>query len=468
MKRLISLSLVLVLLIGCTQKVISPTSEIQQTTVPQITIVPTVEPVTPAPSPAQTPQPVLPTLVPKSTVEALFPEELFSQDGEPVGSEVASLLAAEGLSKDQYYDRFYEVVHFIDTMDADLQRMADQGRTLTEDRKDRTVLALSSLMSEETLDALQTVYAQCAGEGRELPVKEYTAALSALIDHLGKMEPRTDPYFALDAANDYRTVLDRYMGEPVSPQTVFNAMEALMETEAYALGAALMMDPEAVRKKEPISYGNYAEDIAFLIRVTQELCPLPDGSDLPVPPETEAARDMDLLELGFRLYPGMAYLNAYASHGSEEQQARWANASDGYLAGLAVHCSYAVTPYLADSFGRDYVQYRWYEDMLYVTMTGMSSLLIHYYGYSSTDLAEYLKAWGAQEYTGYLYEKAMNDPFEGLVASYGYYRYLDICEACMDAGCPSETQFLRDYLAAGPAPFQELKGYMVGLYKNQG
>ena len=62
----------------------------------------------------------------------------------------------------------------------------------------------------------------------------------------------------------------------------------------------------------------------------------------------------------------------------------------------------------------------------------------------------------------------MSDPFEGVTASFGYYRYLDICQAALDAGCPSEEQFLRDYLAAGPAPFAALKEYMVSLYQNQG
>ena len=62
----------------------------------------------------------------------------------------------------------------------------------------------------------------------------------------------------------------------------------------------------------------------------------------------------------------------------------------------------------------------------------------------------------------------MFDPFDSLVAVYGYYAYLDICQAALDAGCESEARFLADYLAAGPAPYGPLKEYMVGLYENAG
>ena len=283
------------------------------------------------------------------------------------------------------------------------------------------------------------------------------------------MEERAEPFFSLDkdAARDFRTILERYMGEPIVPRTVFNALEELAQTEAYAIATALQADPEAARKKEPISFGSFAQNISFLCKVTEALCPLPDGSALPTLHETEAAGTMDLMKLAFYQYPGMAYLKLYASRTSEEQQARWTNAPDGYLAGLAVHCSYAVVPFL-DDFGLDYVQYKWYEDMLEVTLTGISALLIHYYGYSEKDLADYLKSWGAESFTDYLYEMAMSDPFESLVASYGYWQYLEICQAALDAGCENERRFLQDYLAAGPAPFEALKEYMVGLYQNQG
>ncbi len=470
MKRLISILMILSLLFGCAQRVISPSSQTEGTAATQVvaatpTDAPSPEPFTPAPT--ETPRPALPTYGPKGKAAALFPEELLSHDGEPIGSKITFLLTAQDLSKDQFYDCFMDLIHLTDELDADLLRLADKGRTLAEDRRDRTVDILRSYMNDETLDALQAAYAHCSGEGKALSPGDYTAALSRLVKDVERTEVRTVPYFGLDGANDYRTVLERYMGEPVSQQDAYNALEALMQTEAYALAAALTVDPEAARKKEPISLGSYDQNMAFLIKVTQELCPLPDKGDLPIPPRTETTGKMDLLELAFRLYPGMAYLEVYVDQGPETHQARWANAPDGYLAGLAIHGSHAVIPYLKD-FSLDYVQYRWYEDMLYATMTGMCALLIHYYGYSASDLAEYLKGWGAESFTGILYEKAMNDPFEALASSYGYYRYLDICQAAMDAGCDSEAQFLRDYLAAGPAPFDALKEYMISLYQNEG
>ena len=188
---------------------------------------------------------------------------------------------------------------------------------------------------------------------------------------------------------------------------------------------------------------------------------------LPVTYVAEQEKEMDLLQLAFRYYPGMTFLKAYGAQAPEEQQARWASAPNGYLAGLAVHGSYAVISYL-ESFELEYVQYRWYEEMLYKTLTGISALLIHYYGYSEADLAEYLKSWGAESFTEYLYNAAMFDPFECVIASYGYYQYLDICQAALDAGCENEQRFLQDYLAAGPAPFRELKEYMVSLYQIEG
>ncbi len=160
-------------------------------------------------------------------------------------------------------------------------------------------------------------------------------------------------------------------------------------------------------------------------------------------------------------------MKTYAAQGDEAQQARWANAPNGYLAGLAIHCSFAVTQYL-DGFGLDYVQYRWYEEMLYQALTGITALQIHYYGYTKEDIADYLKSWGAEGFADYLYEKAMADPFDSVVAVYGYSRYLEICQAALDAGCDSEERFLRDYMAAGPAPFEALKEYMVSQYQKQG
>lgn len=472
MKRLLSALLILSLLVGCAQQVITPSggsesSPALQSPAVQLTAVPSREPTTPAPS--ESPRPSLPTFGPKGSPEALFPEELLSLDGEPVGSAVRALLDAKSLSKSEFYDRFTVITAQIDSLDADLLLLSEKGRTLAEGRKQTTAEALGSLMSDETLTALQDAYSACGGEGEALPVEAYAASLSVLLQDVQRIEGREVPFFGLgvDAANDYKTVLARYMGEPVIPQDVSAALEQLMQAEAYALGAALTADPEAARKKEPITFGNFEQNLAFLCQVTRDLCALSDSIDLPIPSQSGSFEKMDLPELAFRLYPGMAFLKIYAAQEPAEQRARWDNAPDGYLAGLAVHCSYAVVPYLS-GFGLDYVLYRWYEDMLYTTMTGMTALLIHYYGYTEKDLADYLQGWGAASFADELYQKAMFDPFESLVASYGYYRYLDICQAALDAGCESETIFFRDYLAAGPAPYAELKEYMVGLYSKQG
>lgn len=472
MKRLICALLILSLLTGCGRQVISPVRETYASPVAsaetiQPTATPSEAPATPAPT--ATPRPPLATYPPLRDREALFPEEILFADGEPIGSMVRSLLVAKGLSKSAFYDRFLDIVHLAEELGSDILRLSDQGRTLTADRKEQTSSALMELMSAETEAALQEAYSSCPGEGEELPLMQYSGSVGAVLQAVQGMEDRTLSFFEFGSqtAGAYKTVLERYMGEPIVPLDVFQAMEGLLGTEAYAINAALRADPEAARKKEPISLGSFEQNMGFLIRVTEELCPLPDGSDMPLPAVSAGREDMSLTELAFHYYPGMAYLKAYAAQGDEAQQARWANAPDGYLAGVAVHSSYAIVPYLTN-FGLDYVQYKWYEDMLDVTLTGMSALLIHYYGYSQADLANYLKSWGAEKFVGYLYEKAMSDPFDSLAASYGYWRYLDICQAALDAGCPTEQQFLQDYLAAGPAPYEALKEYMVSLYQNQG
>ena len=471
-KHVICLVLALSLLFGCTQKVLAPVLETEQnvpTQVPTVppTMAPTEAPATPAPTAA--PRPLLATFVPRKTQEARFAEELLSQDGEPIGSAIRSLLTESGLSKTSFHTRFIELCQQVNVLNESLLRLSEASRTMTADRKEQTVRSLLQLMDDETLTALQDAYARCPGEGETLPLTSYTASMDVLIQEIEGMKDRTNPFYGLgaDTVKDYKAVLDRYMGESILPRTMLANLEELAQTEAYAISAALEADPEAARKKEPLSFGSFTQNMAFLHKVTETLCPLPDGTDLPILPERAAGTDKELFELAFWTYPGMAYLKAYAAHAPEAQQARWANASDGYLAGLAIHGSYCLVPYLED-FGLHYVQYRWYADMLDVTLTGISALLIHYYGYSEKDLAAYLKNWGAEAFTGYLYDKAMSDPFESLVASCGYYQYLDICGACLDAGCENEQSFLRDYLSVGPAPYADLKEYMVDLYQNQG
>ncbi len=467
MKRLVCALIALLLLIGCGKKVISPAAEtVEATPAPAETALPTFtptpEPATPAPT--TTPLPVLPTFAPAKAAVARFPEELLSLEGDPICSEVRSLLLFSSVTP----EHIKEIIRHIDALDESLRQLSEEGRTLTAERKERTAAALTELMGDDMLSALRDAYAP--GEGAELPVSELTAAVKRFLRDMDRTKDRTTPFYALDpaAAREYASVLTRYMGESIRVDDVFVALEAAAETDAIALSAALQADPEAARKKHPISFGSLERDMAFLTAFTQTLCPLPDGAALLYALyEQKGQGDMDLLQLAERFYPGRAFLQAYAAHASEEQRGRWANAPMGYLKGLAIHNAQTIIPDLGE-FGLDYVQYRWYEEMLYRALTGITALQIHYYGYTKENVAEYLKTWGAEEFADYLYEKAMADPFDSVVAVYGYSRYLEICQAALDAGCDSEERFLRDYLAAGPAPFQALKEYMVGRYQKQG
>ena len=469
MRRWLCGLLALLLLWGCGREVIAPaaTVETASTAVPSSTPSPVEN--TPTPVPIQAPtEPPLPTFAPR-TMDVAFAEELLSHDGEPLLSSLKTLLSSVNLSKAAFSSAFSDIIEQAKVLDDAFLHLQEQGRTLTADRRDKTADALTELISRDTLDALSAAYARCAGEGKALPVSAYTAAVGSLVKHIKSSTERTEPFFSLDAdgANSYKAALSRYIGEPIVPRKILEALESLAQTEAYALGAALQADPEAARKQEKISFGSAAEDMRFLHAFTETLCPLPDGARLTDLPIKQAGEGMDLFELAFYGYPGMAFLNAYGAHAPLEQQSRWNSAPDGYLAGIAIHTSYGIVPYL-DDFGLEYVQYRWYEEMLDVTLTGISALLIHYYGYTQKSLAAYLESWGAASFTGYLYDRAMSDPFECLVSSYGYWCYLDICQAALDAGCGSEEQFLRDYLAAGPAPYGALKEYMVHLYQKQG
>ena len=473
MKRFRCLLLVLLLLAGCGQKVITPVAGSQANeSKPPATVAPAHTPtaetsVSVSPS-AGTPEPVLPTFAPKGVQDALFMEELLSHDGEPIYIGIHTLLSNGKLTKSDFTVQFSEIIHQAEALDESVRLLSEKGRTMTADRQEMTLNVLTSLASEDTLTAIEAAYEKLSGEGEALPLLEYAKAMDALIQDIEDMECRTLPFFFLskDGARDFRAVLSRYMGEPVDPQAMLSFLEDLAQTESYALYTALQADPEVDRKKEPISYGGFTRDLSFLRNVTQSHYPVPDGALLSIPFGTEADRERDLLQLAFRYYPGLAYLKLYADRNVDAQRARWKNAPDGYLAGLAVHNCYAVIQYL-DDFELEYVQYRWNEDMLYVTMTGISSLLIHYYGYSQDDLSAYLQRWGAEDFAEELYDKAMFDPFESLISSYGYCQYLSVCQAALDAGCESEEQFFADYMAAGPAPYEKLKEYMVSLYQNK-
>ena len=426
-------------------------------------------PASPSPTAAETSSLPLPTYEPKNTEGPLFAEELLSHDGEPIASQIWTLISKEDLTKESFLEAFSDIILQVVAIDDAMKTLMEKGRTLTTDRKQVTIDALIQLTSDELLIKLEDAYMKCPGEGKELPMASYCSSIDLLLNDLESMEDRIASLYELDnkGAGDYKTVLSRYMGETVDPREALIALEELAQTEAYAVAAALRADPEVVRKKEKISLGGFTRNLSFLRDFTLALCPLPDGSSLSIPCGNESDREMDLLQLAFHYYPGMAFLKIYAERSSLAQQARWENAPDGYLAGIAIHGSYAVIPCL-DEYELEYVQYKWYEDMLYVTLTGISALLIHYYGYSQEDLSAYLESWGVASFTDYLYDKAMFDPFESLVASYGYYQYLDICQAALDAGCENERQFFQDYLAAGPAPFLDLKEYMVSHYQKQG
>lgn len=482
MKRSFYILFFLLLFVGCKPRAIAPSQTSEAATAsPALTLAPSFastpsrEPATPAPSatPEPTPMPTtapsptaVPSATPKAIQNALFLEELLTQDGEPIRSDILRLLAADNITKKSFYASFDAVIQKVNALHDAVLALSNRSRTLTATRKEATVRSLTELMDSEILDALEDAYNKCSGqpgEGEEyLPVFTFAFSMTDLVNDIQDMEGRTVPYFGLDTAGakDYLTVLSRYMGGPVTPRTVFDGLDILMETEAYAINTALEADPEASRKREPISFGSVEENAVFLDRVAQDLYALPQDLSVPMPQGSMDATDMDLLELAFRYCPGIAFLQEYATRND------WNAASVGYLMGLATHCSYAVIPYLED-FGLEYVQYRWYENMLDVTMTGMTALLIHYYGYSKSDLAAYLKGWGAEDFTNYLYDRAMDDPFESLVISYGYYLYLDICQAALDAGCESEARFLQDYLQVGPMSFGDLKEYMVSLYQNK-
>ncbi len=471
MKRLICILLVFLLIAGCYQQRITPSAQTEtiqptQTTSALPALIPSSVPTTPAPS--ITPCPLLPSFAPVCNYELCFAEEVLTVEGDPIDSEIRTLLSIEETSKKEFLERFTNLIQRADDLSKTIRILSGRGRTFTADRKEKTVRALFLLVSNGMLDTIQSAYISCQGEGEELPLDDYVAALEALAQDVLDMEERTVPFFSLDAGavKDYKSVLSRYMGEDFVPNEAFSALEELVQTEAYALNTALQADPEAARKKAPISLGDYTRNVSFLRKITHEFCSMP-GISLPIPFYYDADEEMDLLELAYRHYPGKAFARAYAAQTSEEQQTRWANASDAYIEGISVHGSNVILSYL-EEFGLEYVQYCWYREMLYATLTGVCALLIHYYGYTEKDLAAYLQGWGAEEYMDYLYQRALADPFRSLIASYGYYQYLDICEAAMDAGCESEQRFLTDYLAAGPAPFEALKAYMIDLYEKQG
>ena len=148
MKRLISILLIFVLLIGCTQRIILPGSYEKEAVLElTLTAQPTAisSPVPATPEPTATPRPALATFSPLPNGEVLFAEEILSQDGEPIASLVRSLLEADGLSKTAFLERFHEIIDRLDELDTNLLTLSNQGRTLTADRKQKTISSLQQL-----------------------------------------------------------------------------------------------------------------------------------------------------------------------------------------------------------------------------------------------------------------------------------------------------------------------------------
>ena len=348
MNRLSCILLALLLLVGCRQRTISPRPESKGDYIAHEmpTAAPTIQPPQASPTPAVTepPRPALATFAPVSDTAPLFAEEVLSQDGEPIFSQIRALLSDKDLSKQDFHNRLSAIIAQAEEMDQTLRLLFERGRTLTEERKESTIDVLRELVSDGMVADLEDTYSKCGGEGEALPIEAYRESIDALLQDLVSMEPRTVSFFTLsrNGAREYMTVLSRYMGEPVDLDTIWNALDELCQTEAYALSAAIKADPEVVRRKEPISLGSFDRNLSLLRRITQDLCSLPDESMLPVTYVTEQEKEMDLLQLAFRYYPGMTFLKAYGAQAPEEQQARWASAPNGYLAGLAVLCRHLL------------------------------------------------------------------------------------------------------------------------------
>ena len=322
MKRWICILLVL-LLTGCRQRTIAPVTIHTDVTPSPQTPIPTatVSPVPAAAELTEAPHRTLPTYKPKASAEALFMEELLSQDGEPLCSMLRDLLSGETMPKGSYHALFDSFVQKAEELRESVISLSEQGRTMTANRKKHTIVFLKSCLNGEILEALRSTYAKCQGEGKDLPVDRFVSSMEALLQVVEDMEERTVPFYGLDdGAREYWTVVSRYMGETIVPRTVLSELESLAQTEAYAINTALKADPEAGRKKEPISLGSFTRNMSFLREITMQLCPIPDGSALSIPYPTAEEENMDLLELAFHKYPGMAYLKAYAAHASPEQQ----------------------------------------------------------------------------------------------------------------------------------------------------
>ncbi|MBQ7278477.1 MAG: hypothetical protein IJR17_04670 [Clostridia bacterium] len=420
MKRLLPLVL-LVLLLGCSLE--DPLADRTQTLTASVSLSPSP---TGTSLPTQNPLPPLPTLEPRG--DAVFAEELFSFEGSGLLLEYAAL-EPKGISA---------FALKLEALAVQLQSLSDEGRGLTAREGMLTASNLEPLLQREKL-------AESAGK---------------LMDVL-KNQNRTESFFTDDGtgAEAYREALSRYMGEAAAPGDMLLALETQLETQAHILGAILDADSQVVRKQSPFTKGSFEKDMALLYGATEELCP---SVPLKMIESDVLGAAGDIPRMAFWYYPGQCYLAAYGEAG--DQAPRWRNASMGYLWGLGIHFSHSVLPYLSD-MGTAVVLYGWNERLLEEALTGVSALLIHYYGYSEAELEQYLSAWGAGDHGEVFYNRAMDDPFTSLVGVYGYTRYTSLMEEAIALGCKDERQFLDDYLALGPAPYAELREHLLAKYE---
>ena len=208
MRRLLCGLMALLLLLGCGREVIAPTATVEtaSTAVPSSTPSPVENTPTPVPTQATT-EPPLPAFAPR-TGEAAFAEELLSHDGEPLLSSVKALLSNGNLSKAAFSSAFSDIVGQAKALDDAFLHLQEQGRTLTGDRRDKTVAALTELMSRDTLDALSAAYARCAGEGKTLPVSAYTTAVGSLVKHIQSSAEPSFPWMQMERTHTRRPFPD--------------------------------------------------------------------------------------------------------------------------------------------------------------------------------------------------------------------------------------------------------------------
>jgi hypothetical protein len=163
----------------------------------------------------------------------------------------------------EYHSETEALIEDLGETERELDRLSASGRTVSSDRAAQTIESLRALSSAENLDALADAYAALPGDGEPLPAAAFSTAVDALSRKLESLPPREETFYALGAAADYRKALCGYLGEDVLPKDLLLGLETLAQTAAYALQDALNADPEAARKKEPLTFGSLDRDLAF-------------------------------------------------------------------------------------------------------------------------------------------------------------------------------------------------------------